>query len=103
MDSRKAVCELRVDGLGKVLHFEDGLLRVPHQPEDDGIDIDGHSVAGECRLGADRGDAHALIDVAAERLDDRNDEEEAGAAQAAIAAKAQHGDLLPLVDHNNGK
>src|SRR5271170_4882933 len=49
------------DGVVKILDFEDALLGIPHDPEDDGIDIDGHGIARESGLGADIGDTHALI------------------------------------------
>ena len=51
------------DGLEEVFDLEDGLLGVPHQPEDDGIDVDGNGVTGERGLCADGGNAHTLIDV----------------------------------------
>ena len=47
-------------------------------------------------FGRDVGHADALVDVAAERIDDRDDVEESRPAQADVAAQAQHRDLLPL-------
>ena len=91
------------DSLGEVLDLEDGLFRVPDEPEDDGVDVDGHGVAGEGGFGADGCDTDALIDVAAQCLDHGNDEEEAGTPQSAVATEAQHGDLLPLVDDLDGE
>ena len=86
------------DGLDEVLDFEDGFLGVPDHPEDDGVDVDGDRVAGQRRFGGDAGDADTLVDVGAERFDDRNDVAHAGSAQADVAAEAQHGDLFPLAD-----
>ena len=77
IDSRSAVCALNVDGLREVLHFEDGLLRVPDHPEDDGVHVDRHGVARQRGFGRDVGDAHALVHVAAQRIDDRDDVEHA--------------------------
>ena len=98
MDSRKRGLRAHVDGLDKVLHFEDGFFGIPHQPEDDGVDIHGNRIAGQRGLRRDAGNAYALVHIRAERFDDGNDVAQPGAAQADIAPQTQHGDLLPLLD-----
>ncbi len=87
------------DGLFEILHFEDALLGVPYQPEDNGVHIDRHGVARQGRFGFDIGDANALVDVAADRVDHRHNQEKPRAAEAAITSQAQYGGLLPLLGH----
>ncbi len=87
----------------KVLDLEDGFLRVPDHPEDDGVDVHRHRVAGERGLRGDAGHADPLIDVGAERLDDRDDVAESGPAKADVAAEPQHGDFLPLPHDLDGE
>jgi len=87
------------DGVDEVLHFEDGFFGVPDDPEDDGVDVDGDGIAGQRRFGTHAGDADALIDHLAQRVDHGNHEEHPGLAQADIAAETEHGDLLPLPHH----
>src|ERR1700722_9147268 len=90
------------DGLHEVFDFEDGFFRVPDEPEDDGVDVDGNSVAREGGFGVYRREADALIDVAAQAVNDGNDEEDARAPQSSVAAEAQHSNALPLVDDLDG-
>src|SRR5208337_4464529 len=92
-----------VDGIDEVLDFENAFLGVPHQPEDNGVDVDGNGVAGERGLSRDARDAHALVHVGAERFDDGNNVAQAGTAQADISAQAQHGDLFPLTHDFDGE
>jgi hypothetical protein len=88
-----------VDGVDEVLDFENGFLGVPYQPENDGVHVHGNGVAGESGLGGNAGYADALVDIRAERFDDRNNVAQAGTAQADVAAQAQHRDLFPLLHH----
>ena len=88
-----------VHRIGEVLDFENGFFGVPHQPEDNRVDVDRDGVSGERGFGGHGRDTNALIDKAAERVHDGHDEEDAGAAQAAVAAKTEDGDALPLL-HN---
>src|SRR5258708_40123876 len=88
-----------VHGVSKVLDFENGFFSVPNQPEDNCVDVDRDGVSRERRFGSDGRDTNALIDKAAQRVHHGHDEEDAGAAQAAVAAKTEDGDALPLL-HN---
>ena len=86
------------DGIEIIFDFEDGLLCVPDEPEDDGIDVDRDSVAGERGLRRDAADAHALVYVGAQRLKDRNDEEDARPPQTNIVTYSKKRYFFPLPD-----
>ena len=45
----------------------------------------------------------SLVYGAAQLVDDRNDEEEAGPTETDVAAQAKHGDLLPLIGDFDGE
>ena len=92
-----------VDRAGVVLHFQDGLLGIPDHPEDDGVHVYGDGVAGERGFGADVGDADALVDIAADAVDDRDEVKDTGSAQTDVAAEAEDCDPLPLVGHADGE
>ena len=81
--------------------FENGLFGVPDDPKIDGVDGDG--VAGEGGFGFDVADADALIDGGADRVDDGDDPEHAGAAHALEATEAEDGDAFPLVGDAGGE
>ena len=49
-------------GLRVVLHFERGLLRVVHHPEEHGVDVDRHGVGRQRLLRGEAGRDHTLID-----------------------------------------
>src|ERR1700749_4766422 len=83
-------------GLDKVFHFKDCLLSVPHQPEDDGVHIDWNCVTREGGLGANSSNAHPLIHISAERVEDRNEQQDARTAELPETAKPQDSDFLPL-------
>ena len=91
------------DGLHEILHFEDRFLRVPHQPEHDGVHIHRHRVARERGFGRHAGHAHPLIDVPAERIDNGNHVEQARPAQSDIASEPQQRHLLPLIGDLDGE
>ena len=76
-----------VDGLDEVLHFKNAFLRIPYQPEHDGIDIHRDGVAGQRGFGRDVGHAHALIDIRAESFYDRHNVKQARPAQPDILAE----------------
>ena len=91
------------DGFAEVFDFENGLFGVPDDPEIDGVDGDGDGVAGEGGFGFDVADADALIDGGADRIDDADDPEHAGASHALEAAEAEDGDAFPLVGDAGGE
>src|SRR6202020_1377763 len=85
--------------LDKILNFQNRLLRTPDQPEDNRIDVHRNRIASQGRLGTDRRNAHPLIHVTAQRLNDRDNKKETRPAQTAISAEAQQSHLLPLIDY----
>ena len=90
-------------GLAEILHFKNGFLGIPHQPENDRHYVDGHSVAREGGFRRDIGDADALVDIAADLFDQRHDEVEAGPSHASVAPEPEHGGALPLIRHFDGE
>ena len=70
-----------------------------HVPEDDGIDVDRHGVAGERLLGIELRGLDALVDDGGDAVDDRDDEEQAGTLDARQLAGAQDDEALPVVGH----
>ena len=88
-----------VDGRTVVGDVERGGLRVVHVPEDDGIDIDRHRVAGERLLGVEPGGLDALVDDGGDGVDDRNDHEQPRPFHARQFAGAQDDEALPVVGH----
>ena len=58
-----------VDGQAIVGDVERGALRVVHMPEDDGVDIDRHGVAGERLLGVELRGLDALVDDGGDGVD----------------------------------
>ena len=85
------------DRLRVVLHFERRLLRVVHHPEQHRVDVDRHGVGRQRLLGGEAGRDRPLIDPGRDRVDERHDPEEPGAAQADEAAEPQHDRALPLL------
>ncbi len=67
-----------VDGLAEILDFQNRLLGVPYQPEHDGVHIDRNRVASQRGFRRDVGDAHALVHIAAEGIDDRDNVKKPG-------------------------
>ena len=80
-----------------VLHFERRLLRVVDHPEQHGVDVDRHGVGRQRLLGGEAGRDRPLIDPRRDRVDERHDPEQPGAAQADEAAEPQHDRALPLL------
>ncbi len=76
-----------IDGFEKILHFQDRLLRVPHQPENDGIDVHRNRVASQRGFRRHVGHAHALVYERAERLNERNNVKDPWPAQADVTAQ----------------
>ena len=103
IDSRRAVCELRVMAWVKSSTSRMDFSAFQTSQKMMASTLTGTVSRVRVDSARDGGDADALIDVAAEGFDDGNDEEEAGAAQAAIPAEAEDGDLLPLVDDLDGE
>ena len=71
MISRSAVCAAQLTALRVVLHFERGLLRIVHHPEEHGIDVDRNRVGRERLFGREAGRDRALIDPLRDRVDER--------------------------------
>ncbi len=86
-----------MDGLAVVGDLEGGARGVMDLPEDDGVDIDRHRVPGQRLFGIDLGGPNAVIDPGRDRVDHRDDHEDARAADRLELAQAQHHRLLPLL------
>ena len=80
-----------------VLHFERGLLRVVHHPEEHGVDVHRHGIGGQRLLGGEAGRDRALIDPGRHAIHERHDPEQARAAQADEPPEPQHHRALPLL------
>ena len=68
-------------------------------PENDGVDIDRHGVAGERLLGVEPGGLDALVDHRSDGIDDRNDKEQPRPFHARQLAEAQDHEAFPVVGH----
>ena len=84
-------------GLRVVLHFERGLLRVVHHPEEHGVDVDRHGVGRQRLLGGEAGRDRALIDPGRHAIDERHDPEQPRPAQADEPAEPEDDGALPLL------
>jgi len=82
--------------LGVVLHFQAGLLRIPYHPENSRVDVDGHQVAGERRLGGEGHDADALVDARRGVVGEGDEEVDARSCDAVKATEAQDDHVLPF-------
>ena len=85
------------DGGRVVLDLEDGLLGVPDRPVDDRVHVGRDGVLGQRFLGLELRHPDALVDVGDHAVHDRDDQEGAGAFQAAVLAHPQDDGPLPLV------
>ena len=97
MMSRRAGLRRPAHGLLVVLHFERGLLRVVHHPEQHGVHVDRHRVRRQRLLGGEARRDGALIDPRRHRVDERHDPEEAGPLQADEFSEAQDDGAFPLL------
>ncbi len=97
MMSRSAVCAAHATARAVVLHLERRLLGVVDHPEQHRIDIDRHRVGGQRLLRRKTGRDGPLIDHRRHAIDERHDPEQPRAAQADVAAEAQHDRALPLL------
>src|SRR5205807_9177358 len=61
-----------IDGIEEILRLEDCLFRVPHQPEDNGVNIHWNRVASQCGFGGYAGHPNALVHEGTESLHDGN-------------------------------
>src|SRR4029453_3820115 len=80
-----------------VLPPERRLLGVVHHPEQHRVDVDRHGVRGQRLLRREAGGDRALVDPGRHAIDEWDDPEQAGAAQADEAAEAQDHGPLPLL------
>ena len=71
-------------------------FRIDHLPEQDRVDIDRHGVAGHRLFRLERRGDDANVDPEGHGVEDRHDEEQARALEAAELAEPQDDDPLPL-------
>ena len=91
------------DGLVEIRNLQDRFLGVPHQPENDGVDVHRNGVARQGRFRADVGHPNALVHIGADAVHYRDDEEKSRPTQPDVFAEAQHRGFLPLRRHLDGK
>jgi len=73
-----------------------------HHPEHDGVHIHRHGVLGQRLFGIDFGGANALVDPHCHRIEDRDQDEKAGAFGGMQLAQPQDHRPLPLLGHLDG-
>ena len=91
------------DGLHVALHLQSRFLRIPHEPEQHGVDVDRHGIPRQGFLGRERRYHHAMVHPSGDRVHDGDDPEQPRALKATKSPEAQHNGLLPLVGDLDGE
>ena len=84
------------DGGGVVLHLHAGVLRVPHEPEQHGVDVQRHEIGRQGLLSRERRRDDALIHMGGRMLHNGNEKVQTGPSDAMELAQAQHDHAFPL-------
>ena len=80
-----------------VFHSQARLLRIPHHPEHDGVEIHRHEIGREHLLGRTRDGRDALVDDDGHRIHHGDGDVQTRPGEAVEPAEAQHHSTLPFV------
>src|ERR1700689_4066997 len=88
-----------IDGFMVIGDVQGRFLRVMDKPENDRVHVHRNGILRQRLLGAERRGLNALVDDGDNVVDDRNDQEQSGAFDAAQFSGAKDDELLPGVCH----